>query len=209
MVEPRCGGRWTLVACLVVVVVHVVVLTTLAARSGDGPHRAPVLVAAPAVVAQALAHEASTLPGDPFEADWTADPLAADRAVRDGEAVAAVLVDLPATHDVVLVNGGADPALNQAVVDRITAIEEARDRTVEVRELTRPGTSGAETAIRTYVLLCGLLGFGFVLAVSMVRGPAAASATAGVRRLLSLAAVSLVGAGVLQLVPAVRLPEAQ
>lgn len=206
MVEPRGGGRWTLVACLVVVVVHVVVLTTLAARAGDGPHRAPVLVAAPAVVAQALAHEASTLPGDPFEADWTADPLAADRAVRDGEAVAAVLVDLPATHDVVLVNGGADPALNQAVVDRITAIEEARDRTVEVRELTRPGTSGAETAIRTYVLLCGLLGFGFVLAVSMVRGPVASSATAGVRRLLSLAAVSLVGAGVLQLVPAVRLP---
>lgn len=195
-----------LVACLAVIVLHVVVLATLTARAGHGPHRAPVLIAAPAVVAQALAHEASALPGEPFAADWTADEDVARAAVRSGDAVAAVLVDVAATRDVVLVNGGADHALNTAVVDRITAVEEARGRTVEVRELTLPGAVGAESAIRTYVLVCGMLGFGLVLGVSLVRGPVAASPTAGVHRLLSLAVASVLGAGVLQVLPATQLP---
>lgn len=206
MAGPRGAGRWTLLVCLGVALVHVVVLVTLTARSGDGPHQAPVLVAAPAVVAEALANEASAFPGDPFDADWTADTDRAKEAVRDGDAVASVVVDLPGTDDVVMVNGGADPALNDALVERITSIEKSRGRSVEVRELTRPGTAGAEDDIRTYVLLCGLLGFGFVLAVSMVRGPVAGSATAGARRLLALAGVSVGGATVLQLLPAVQLP---
>ena len=198
--------RWTLVACALVAVLHVVVLVTLAARAGDGPHRAPLTIAAPAVVAQQLAEEAAAMPGQPFEADWTDDAAAAREAVRSGRSVAAVLVDLRETHDVVLVNGGADPELNAAVADRLASIEKARDRTVEVRELTRPGTAEAEVSIRDYVLLCGLLGFGFVIAISLVRGPVAESATGGAVRLGALALVSGLGATLLQLLPGTGLP---
>ena len=74
---------------------------TLAARAGDGPHRAPLTIAAPAVVAQQLAEEAAAMPGQPFEADWTDDAAAAREAVRSGRSVAAVPVDLRETHDVV------------------------------------------------------------------------------------------------------------
>jgi len=196
----------TLVACVAVAVLHVVLLATLVAHAGGGPHRAPLLIAAPAVVAQELADEAAAMPGEPFDADWTADPDRAREAVRSGEAVAAVLVDLSQTRDVVLVNGGADPALNDAVVDRISSVEKARGRTVEVRRLTRPGTAGAEVDIRTYVLLCGLLGFGFVLGISFARGPVAGSATSGALRLVGLGGLAVLTATLLQLLPVTGLP---
>jgi len=198
--------RWTALACATVIAVQLIVLATIALRGDHEPHQVPVQIAAPAVVAQSLADDADAMPGEPVDADWTADADDARRAVRDGDAVAAVLVDLPRTRDVVLVNRGADPELNDAVVARITAVEAARDRTVEVELVGPHGTAGADGRIRWYVVLCGLLGFGFVLAASLVRGPVAASAGRGAVRLLSLGGVAVLGATVLQLLPPTTLP---
>ena len=70
-------------------------------------------------MAQSLADDAQSMPGTPFDAEWTDDEDEARQAVKDGTAVAAVLVDLRGTQDVVLVNARADGRLNDAVADRI------------------------------------------------------------------------------------------
>lgn len=196
--------RWTLAACLVVIGIQAALLATLL-QSDREPHRVPVLVVAPAVVAHELAVEADGLAGRPFDADWTDDPDLARAAVRDGTAVAALLVDLRETRDVLLVNPRHDPDLTDAVTDRLTAVEKARDRRLEVRPVV---TSGADAAqrVRWYVVLCGLLGFGYAVLVSLVRGPVAATAGRGLLRLTGLAAVAVAGVGLLQLLPATRLP---
>ncbi|QWF21946.1 DUF4185 domain-containing protein [Nocardioides sp. LMS-CY] len=196
--------RWTLVACLVVIGVQAVLLATLLQGARE-PHRVPVLVTAPAVVAHELAVEADALPGAPFAADWTDDPDEARAAVRDGTSVAAILVDLRETRDVLLVNPRHDPDLTDAVTDRLVAVEKARGRTLEVRPVVTSGADAAER-IRRYVMLCGLLGFGYAVVVSLMRGPVAATTGRGVLRLLGLAAASVAGAGLLQLLPATRLP---
>jgi hypothetical protein len=201
------GMRTTLGACLLVIGVQAVVLLSLHGGDTLAPHRVPVLVAAPAVVAQELAREASDLSDDPFEADWTADPDRARAAVHDGVVVAAVLVDLPETTDVVLVNPRQDPALTDAVTDRIAALEEARGRTIDVRPVVTSGSDAAER-LRLHVLICGLLGFGYAVAVSLLRGPVAATSGLGVLRVLGLAGVALGGSVLLQLLPATRLPGA-
>src|SRR5690242_6571902 len=108
---PLRARRWTLVACLAVLLVEGALLVTLVQRGGHTPHRVPIVVAAPAVVAQQLAAEAAAMPGAPFAADWTDDADEARAAVRDGRAVAAVLVDLRETRDVVLTDPRQDHEL--------------------------------------------------------------------------------------------------
>jgi hypothetical protein len=191
----------------VVVAVQAVVLATLTLRDDAGsPRGVPLLIAAPDVVASALAAESQSMPGRPFDADWTEDPVAARQAVLDGDAVAAVIVDLTATEDVVLVNARADQDLNEAVLAQVASVEQARDRTIAVQRIAIAGSEGAADRVRLFVLLAGLLGFGFVLVVSMVRGPVARSATLGVVRVVGLGAVSVAGVALLQVLPATTLP---
>lgn len=74
MASKQRARRWTVLACLVVVIVQGVLLATLTLRDGAGsPHDVPILIAAPAVVSSALADEAGAMPGDPFDASWTDD----------------------------------------------------------------------------------------------------------------------------------------
>ena len=193
-------------ACLAVVLAHGVALAVIT-RSADAqePHRVPLLVAAPAVVAASLADEADAMPGTPFDATWTDDTDQARTAVRDGTAVAAVLVDLRTTRDVVLVDARADAALNDAVTDRLAAISASRDRTFAVEELA-PEDADAADRVRWFVLLAGALGLGFALALSLVRGRAGGSDRARVLPgLAALAGVAVAGASVLQLAPGTRL----
>ncbi|MBZ5737905.1 DUF4185 domain-containing protein [Nocardioides mangrovi] len=198
--------RLLLAGCLLVVLVQAVLLATMARGGGDRePHDVPILIAAPAVVAHQLATEANAMPADPFDATWTDDAADARGQVEDGEVVAAVLVDLRGTRDVVLVHAALDDDLTDAVVDRVRAVEKSRDRTVEVQRLA-PSDAGGASRIRWYALCCGLLGLAFALAVSLTRGPVAASAARGVVRVVGLGAASLGGAALLQLVPALRLP---
>ncbi|WP_028643917.1 DUF4185 domain-containing protein [Nocardioides sp. URHA0020] len=207
MASKQWTRRWTVLACLVVVAVQAVALATLTLRDQAGtPHRVPLVISAPAVVAMSLSDDVGAMPGAPFDATWTDDDAEARAAVRDGRAVVAVLVDLRNTQDVVLVNARADRDLNAAVIDSLTAVADARNRTIVVRELARHDSDGAAGRVRLFVLLTGLLGFGFVLVVSLVRGPVARSARLGVLRVVGLGVTALAGAGLLQLLPATRLP---
>ncbi|MGB0100278.1 MAG: hypothetical protein WBP61_08355, partial [Nocardioides sp.] len=206
--EPRRAiRRYAVAACLLVLVAQVAALVTLTHRETSEPHRVPIVIAAPAVVAQSLSDDADALPADPFEASWTDDPAAARAAVRDGRAVAAVLVDLSETQDVVVVNARSDGDLNDAVTDRLAAVGKAQGRTLEVREIAQADADGAAGRIRLVLLLCGLLGFGVTVAISLGRGPIARASGAEVMlRVGVVGATSLVGAVLLQLLPVTRLP---
>ena len=207
MASKQRARRWTVGACVAVFVVQTFALATLMLRDDAGqPHRVPLLIAAPAVVAQSLADDAQSMPGTPFDAEWTDDEDEARQAVKDGTAVAAVLVDLRETEDVVLVNARADGDLNDAVVDQLRSISTSQDRTVRVQQLARAGSAGAADRVRWFVILTGLLGFGFVLVVSLVRGPVARSARLGVLRVVGLGAVAVAGTTLLQALPATTLP---
>lgn len=197
--------RWTLVACGLVLGVQALVLATLVAHDHHEPHRVPLVIAAPAVVAQELAAEADAAPGDAVAATWTDDPAEARADVRSGRAIAAVLVDLRRTRDVVVVDASTDADLADAVVDHVGSIERSRDRTVTVERVgsAEPGAAGR---VRLYVVLCGLLGFGYAVVVSLVRGPVAATAGLGALRLAGLAATAAGGVALLQLLPGTRLP---
>ena len=109
---------------------------------------------------------------------WTdVEDEARPRSV-DGTVVAAVLVDLRETQDVVLVNARADGELNDAVVDRI-AVDLASQRPDRRRSRRCPGRRGrAAGRVRWFVLLSALLGFGFVLGISLARGPVAGAGPA-------------------------------
>ncbi|WP_133059054.1 MULTISPECIES: DUF4185 domain-containing protein [unclassified Nocardioides] len=206
MTRRQWAAEYTVLACLLVLAAQTVALLTLTQREDAGrPHQAPIVVTAPAVVAQSLADQADAMPDEPFDASWTEDVDEARAAVRDGAAVAAVLVDLRTTHDVVLVNARNDRDLNRAVADRLTSIGTARERTTEVQEIAPSADDDPAGRVRVFVLLCGLFGFGAVVAISLVRGPFARTAGLGVLRIGGLGVVSLGAASVLQLLPATAL----
>ena len=121
-------------------------------------------------------------------------------------AVAAVLVDLSGTADTVLVNADGRPDAQPAVVDRLTAVEKSQGRTVEVR---RPRAARRAT---THPAGCvssscsaGSLGFGVVVAISLVRGPVARTAGTGSPGYCCWRCLDLAVLGI-QLLPATSLP---
>ena len=201
-------ARRTVLACLVVVAAHVAMLVYLAVGGGVGePHRVPVVVSAPAVVAETLADQANAMPGEPFDATWTGSDQAAREAVADGTVVAAVLVDLRETRDVVVVSAYADPALADAVTDRLRSVEDSRERTFELVAVPAAADgSDAADRVRLFVVLCGLAGFGAVVVVSLLRGPVAPSLARGLVRVGVLAATAVATGALLQALPGTRLP---
>lgn len=199
--------RVLIVACLVVIVIQVAGLVFLTRAGQVKPRDVPVLIAGPAVVAEPLAGEANALPGAPFRAGWIDDEDAARAAVRDGGAVAVLMVQLTGTEDVLLINPLGDRALNDAVVDQAREAEKARGRTIVVDHEVRARAADGDGAagVRRFVLLCALLGAGYVLVISFANGPIPASLRLGVVRVAGLGAVSLAGATLLQLLPATSL----
>lgn len=191
--------RPVVVACLVVVAVQAVVLG-MTVHSDRAPHRVPVMVAAPGAVAGSLADLADQMPGRPFEATPTGDEDAARQAVEDGTVVAALVVDLRGTTDQAYVDPARDPALTEAVLDRLRAVEQTYERTVEVREVAAAAPDQA-AHVDNLVLLSTLGGFVTVLLISLVRGPVARTFRRGVLRVGILAVSSLAMALLLAVLP--------
>jgi hypothetical protein len=189
--------RTVIAATLVGLLQLAVVLTLVLGTSADTTHRAPLVVVAPPVVATAIVDQANGLAGAPVDAQIGASDGAARRAVRDGDAVAAVLVDLRRETDTVLVAGARGSRLNDVVADQVRTFERTFGRDVRLVELVpaRAGDAGqrwAYAAVGAWLLV----GFVIALVVTWRRGPVAASFRLGARRLLACATVA-VGAALL------------
>ncbi|HEY9562835.1 MAG TPA: hypothetical protein VIR30_03600, partial [Nocardioides sp.] len=189
--------------CLLVLVVQVALMVWLARSSAIGqPNDVPVGIVTAPLVGKVLADEANALPDGSFEAYVLAAPEARSE-VRDGSLVAAIHVELSGTRDTVLLNRANDSALNEAVLQRIRALERSRGRSVEVEFVdTSHGSPG--TADRL-VLAANALGFLFVVIVSMTLGPVTRTLRRGLLRHAALAGVAVLGAGIMVWLPGIGL----
>lgn len=183
--------RRVLLVCVVVLLAQGLALAYLARELQDPrPHRAPVSVVAPAIVANALSAQADDLQGRPLDATPSTDPAAAVDDVRHGVTVAALVVDLSHTRDTLVVSSAIDEHLAQAVIDQVAATEQSLGRTVVVRRVSI--ASGSDDVVRRLSVASGFLGFLIAVLLSLVRGPVARTLRMGVRRMAVVSLVSLV-----------------
>ena len=205
-------GRWPAwlrpVTALVlgVLVVEVVVVAVLVRGSG-APHRVPVSVVAPPLVARAVAARVSASDGDRLVAAPAPSEAVARRRLQADTLVAAVVVDLRGTRDRLLLEPVRDDRLNVAVARRIVAVERGYGHTVDVEHLAEP--SARTTALpRLYRLdrAAVLVGFLFVLAVTVWRGPVARTLRRGAARVAGAVALAVVAAPALTHAPLTAVP---
>lgn len=186
----RLFPRRVAIVCAVVLVAQGVGLALLVRDVREPrPHQAPVAVVAPAVVAQALADQVNALPGRPLVVTATDDPDAAVDDVRHGLTVAAVLVDLSGTRDQLVLSRATDDRLARAVHDQVSATERSHGRTLTVRHVA--ASSVGDDVVRRLAVGFGALGFVLALLLSARFGPVARTLRLGTRRILAVAAVSL------------------
>lgn len=187
----RLFPRRVAIICAVVLVAQGVGLALLVRDVREPrPHHAPVAVVAPAIVAQALADEVNALPGRPLDVTASDDRDAAVDDVRHGVTVGAALVDLTGTRDELVLNPATDERLARAVLDQVTAIERSHGRTLTVRHVS--ASSVEDDVVRRLAVGFGALGFVLALLLSARFGPVARTLRLGTRRILVVAAVSLV-----------------
>lgn len=179
---------------LVVLVVAPLILALQLGRDGPRPHRLPVGVSAPTLVAQDLAARADALPGEPFAA--VALPPDDDPAapVRAGALPVTVAVDFRTDRDQLFVSATTDPDLVREVRVRLEAISSTYGR--ELAVVVVPPERGADVARAAPYALVGawtLLGVLLSVGLSWWRGPVATTARESLVRFGLLASAGLVG----------------
>ena len=191
----RSAAVWSLL-----IAVAAVPLLALAdsARSGQ-LHEAPLAVVAPPVVAGALAAEVDDLDGGPFVVTAVDDAHGAVTDVRRGRFAAAYLLDLPGTRDRLVLHEGRHDQLNEAVLQQVQDIAEARGRQVEV-ERVRADSGATVSAAGGLTLAATVLGYLAVIVLALVRGPAEPTFRLGLARMGAMLGLGLVTGTVVTLV---------
>lgn len=177
---------------VVVIVVQLAVLALVWRGARDTEiHKVPVAIAAPAIVADSLAHEVNALPGNPFDARISRTPEEAQKSVTDGVVVAALAVDLTSTEDTLYVATAQGKTLVDAVVDNVRAIEQNRSRAIKVSDAVpaRPGDHNL-TVTRALVFMWIVIGFAATAGVAFAKGTRTPSRKRCLAGLFGLAALS-------------------
>lgn len=142
-------------------------LCVLAWGPGAGElHDARVGVVSPEVVSDLLMPEVGSNGLQPVAVETRAE---AEGLIHDGELVAAVVVDLARTEDVLLVDRSRSSELVEAVRREVETIEHTYGRTLTVRDVTRDGTAGEALWIDWVASAVALAGFLIGLTVVAVR----------------------------------------
>lgn len=188
--------RYASLAVLGLLLALPLVATAHQAWSGPELHEARIGVAAPPIVAQALADSAETLAGTPFEvaplvdADDAVAPYdAAEESVAEGRLDAAVVLDLRTTTDTLLVATTRTDPYVDAIRERLTVISKGYGRTLEVEYVDPAGAAGSARTPGLLVALWCAVAVLVVAGISAERGAVAATPAQGVARLLAVAGV--------------------
>src|SRR6478735_9570364 len=190
------------------VLVAEVVMVAVLVRGSGAPHRVPVSVVAPPLVARAVADRVSASDGDRLVASPAPSEAVARRRLRAGASVAAVVVDLRGTRDRLLLEPVRDHPLNLAVTRRIVAVERGYGRTVDIEHLAEPAArTTALPRLYRLDLAAVLVGFLFVVAVTVWRGPVARTLRRGAARVAGAVVLAGVAAPVLAHAPLAAVPE--
>jgi len=168
------------------------ILSYVGAFHHPTPHRAPVLVVAPAAVSARLVGELNSLPGDPLQASASTGRAGALVALRHGSTSGALLVDPAGRRDSLLVAGGGGAALASAVQEVIAAAEAARGRAVTVTDVV-PAQPGDARGLSGFYLVIGWLVGGYLVSalLSLTAGARPASTRRALIRLIALVPYAL------------------
>lgn len=171
----------------------------LTGRIDLSPHGVPAVVAADPVVAESIVRAYDDLPGDPFALRAVPDEATARAALADGSAQAALVVDLTGATDRLLLPTSNDPALDTAVRDRVTRVEQSLGRQVEVATVGPAVADGTRADAYRAVTLSILLGFVVAVGTSLYGGPVVRGRRHGLRRSLLVAGLAIGVGGLLGL----------
>lgn len=144
-------------ASLVTVVMAVQVALLAALLLGDRGelHDAELAIVAPGLVGELVAEQSGT---DEITV-LPIDRRAAVRGVREGDFVGALVVDLGAAQDTLLVHGGRLDGIASAALERVEATERTLGRSVTVRDLATPAEAGRDRSADRTALTALVLGF--------------------------------------------------
>lgn len=184
---------------LAVVVIGEIAWATYVITGSDDlePHDVPVVVAADPVVAESVARQYDALPGTPVDLRAAADEDAARATLDDGSARAALVVDLDGSTDRLLLASANDDVLDDAIRDRVERSEQRIDREVSVETVGPADADERREAARLAVALALLLGFLIAVGTSLRAGPVTHDLRQGLRRLLLVGALSVLGGAVI------------
>jgi hypothetical protein len=188
--QGRTGRRAAVT--LVVLGLQVVVCLVLLVVPLDGePHRAPVTISAPAVVADSLAAQVDRRAGRPLEAGAVTSADQARRDVQRGRAVAGLVIDLRLNRATLLVSSAQGEELTAAVsgvVGAMAAPFAVDIRTEDVAPVP-PGSAG-QRGLRIAVAASIILGLLFAIVVTWWRGPVADEWSHAALRIVSAVGVA-------------------
>lgn len=184
---------------LAVVVIGEIAWATYVITGSDDlePHDVPVVVAADPVVAESVARQYDALPGTPVDLRAVADEDAARATLDDGSARAALVVDLDGSTDRLLLASANDDVLDDAIRDRVERSEQRIDREVSVETVGPADADERREAARLAVALALLLGFLIAVGTSLRAGPVTHDLRQGLRRLVLVGALSVLGGAVI------------
>lgn len=190
----------TLLGLILVVATAAALATTLGGDGATEPHGARFVLVGPAVLAGPLAQDVSDGSDPPFDARAVEDRGAAEDQLARGDAVAALVIDLSATRDTLVLPSARSPELDAAVEAEVRVAEAQLGRTVSVERLGGRSSDGVSTTTLGYA--AALLGFLVVLVVSLAWGPFARTLPRGLLRLFALIGTGAAAGLVVALVPA-------
>ncbi|TIC88859.1 DUF4185 domain-containing protein [Nocardioides sp. GY 10113] len=171
---------------------------------GADLREAPVLLVGPDVVAQPLAVAAGSLPGRPLDVGVAATEADARAAVSGGDVVGALVLDLRATQDDVLVRDGLHPQVRARAVAGARAVEARYGRSIEVSEV--PGRAVPDGAALTAAAAAVAAAYLLVAVMSMLWGPVPRTLLRGLVRIAAVGVLAGLVAAVALVAPDLRPP---
>lgn len=170
---------------------------------GGDPHRVPIAISGPLIVASSTADQADRRADEALEAHPVGSAAAARREVRDGTVVAAVDIDLRRDRTTLFVASAQGEQVTRAVAASVRPIADTYGVTVTVTDVVpAPHVWGSSWALRVLAAAAVSLGLGLAVLVTWHRGPVADDRRESTWRVLVVVTSTSLGAAVLASVAA-------
>ncbi|MCL3818524.1 hypothetical protein [Aeromicrobium wangtongii] len=171
--QRRAGRRGTLTLAVLALQLAVCLVLLIVPLHSE-PHRAPVTISGPAVVADSLARQVRERSGGPLDAGAVTTAREARADVEQGRAVAALAIDLRLNRATLFVSSAQGAALTDAVSRVVGAVAAPFAVDVTTQDVAPlPDGSAGQRGLKIAVAAAIAFGLVFAILVTWWRGPVA------------------------------------